>query len=495
MFESLTEGMATAFRKLTGKRRLTDQNIEDGLRDVRKALLEADVNLKVVKGFIKTVKEKAVGEELIKDVRPGQQVVKIVHDELVSLMGPVEHELEAPASGPTIVMMAGLQGAGKTTTCAKLAHFLRTKKKMNPLLVAADLQRPAAVDQLKILGEQIDVPVYNEPSNPVKVCQNGVKLAKKDGHDVVILDTAGRLHVDEELMAELKRIVKKCKPQNIFLVCDSMTGQDAVNSAKEFNDMLELDGLILTKIDGDTRGGAALSIKAVTGKPIKYLGTGEKIEMIEEFHPDRLASRILGMGDVVGLVERAQEAMDATEAMSLQKKMLEDKWNLDDFLTQLRSIKKMGSLKSLLGMIPGVGSMLKGQEIDDGEIGQVEAMICSMTKEERKKPDIIDFSRRRRIAAGSGHNPADVQGLLKQFQQMRKMMRDFSRMGPGGLGSLFKGGGMGQMAQHVMSTGQLPKLKVPKAAKGQPGPSRQAILERRRKEKARKKKKFRRRKK
>ncbi len=493
MFESLSEGMANAFRKLTGRKRLTEESIEEGLRDVRKALLEADVNLSVVKSFIKTVKEKAVGEELVKGVRPGQQVVKVVHDELIALMGPVEHELQPASKGPTIVMMAGLQGAGKTTTCGKLALFLKTKKKRNPMLVAADLQRPAAVEQLKILGEQIGVPVFAETNNPVKVCQKGIAQATKDGHDVVILDTAGRLHIDKELMGELKQIVKKCKPQNIFLVCDSMTGQDAVNSAKQFNDMLELDGLILTKIDGDTRGGAALSIKAVTGKPIKYLGTGEKLDAIEEFHPDRLTSRILGMGDVVGLVEKAQEVMDAGEAMSLQKKMLEDKWNLDDFLTQLRSIKKMGSLKSLLGMIPGVGGMLKGQDIDDGEIGQVEAMICSMTKEERKKPDLIDFSRRRRIAQGSGRNPADVQGLLKQFQQMRKMMRDFSRMGPGGLGSMVKGGGMAQMAQHVMSTGQLPKLNVPKAAKGQAGPSRSAIKERRRKEKARKKKKFRRR--
>lgn len=485
MFESLTEGMSSAFRKLVGTAKLNEENIDEGLRDVRKALLEADVNLTVVKSFIQTVKEKAVGEDVIKGVRPGQQIVKIVHDELVALMGPVDHSLKpSEDKGPTVVMMAGLQGAGKTTTCAKLALYLKKKRHKNPLLVAADLQRPAAVDQLKILGEQIGVPVYTEKTNPVRVCQNGIAEAKKAGHDLVILDTAGRLHVDAELMNELEQIVKKCKPTNIFLVCDSMTGQDAVNSAKQFNDKLELDGLILTKIDGDTRGGAAISIKAVTGKPIKYLGVGEKIDMIEEFHPDRLASRILGMGDVVSLVEKAQEVMDSNQAMSLQKKMLEDKWNLEDFLTQLRSIKKMGSLKSLLGMIPGVGSMMKGVDLDDKELGQVEAMICSMTKEERTKPDIIDFSRRRRIAKGSGRSPADVQGLLKQFGQMRKMMREVSRLGPMGLGSMFRGGGMAQMAKHVMETGQVPKIKAPKPATV----DRDAIRERRKKEKERKKK-------
>jgi signal recognition particle subunit SRP54 len=430
VFEAISEGLQGVFRKLGLRGRLTEKNISEGLREVRTALLSADVNYKVAKDFIAKIQEKAVGQDVIKSVRPEQQIVKIVYDELVELMGQTDTTLKDNPKGPTVVMMVGLQGGGKTTTCGKLADFLRSKRGKHPLLVAGDMQRPAAVEQLRVLGEQLGIPVYREEKgSPPDICVRAVRHAEESGNDIVILDTAGRLHIDEALMAELREIQKRVKPQEIFFIADAMTGQDAVNSAKEFNAQLEITGVVLTKMDGDARGGAALSVRAVTGKPIKFVGVGEKLDKLEEFHPDRIASRILGMGDVVSLVEKAQETISEEEALKMQQKLLKEKFTLGDFLTQLQQLKRMGSLKSLLSMIPGIGSKLKGVEVDDREVFKIEAMIQSMTPEERTFPEVIDGSRRLRIARGSGHHVHDVNNLLKQFQQMQKMIGDFKKMG------------------------------------------------------------------
>ncbi len=428
MFETISEQLGAVFERLRRSGRITEKNVRESMRQVRTALLEADVHYNVVRDFTRKVTEQAVGEKIIRSVSPGQQIVKLVHDELIELMGPVDHRIPFASDGPTVIMLAGLQGSGKTTTCGKLAKFFIAKGK-HPCMVAADVKRPAAVEQLRIVGEQVGVPVYFESGgNPVKICARAVKQAKKDGRDVVILDTAGRLHIDEEMMGEIRDIARTVHPHQIYLVCDAMTGQDAVNSAASFNEDLELDGVILTKMDGDARGGAALSVKAVTGKPIKFVGTGEKLDRLEEFHPDRMADRILGMGDVVSLVERAQETVDVEEAARLQAKLRKNTLNLEDFMVQLKQLKRMGPLKELLGMIPGMGKQMAMPELDGTELTQIEAMIQSMSPAERAEPDLIEASRRARIARGSGTEPADVSGLLKQFKQMKQMMR---RFGPG----------------------------------------------------------------
>lgn len=425
MFESITSSLEGVFSKLRGKGRLTEANIKDGLHEVRLALLEADVNYKVVKDFIQHATERAVGEEVIKSIAPGQQVIKIVHDELIKLMGASDTTIPFKDGELTLIMLVGLQGSGKTTTAGKLAKTILSKGK-RPLLVAADVQRPAAIEQLKVLGMQLDVPVYFEAnSQPGKICKNAVAYAKENTNDVVIFDTAGRLHIDDELMLELTDIKEKLQPDQIFFVCDSMTGQDAVNSAKEFNTRLGFDGVILTKLDGDTRGGAALSIRAVTGKPIKFVGIGEKLDRLEEFHPDRMASRILGMGDVISLVERAQQAIDLEEAQKLSRKIQDDTISLDDFLMQLQQIKKMGPLKEVLGMIPGMGNKMDGLNVDEKQLQRVEAIIRSMTIEERATPDIVNGSRRQRVANGSGTTIQDVNQLLKQFKSMKKLIKQF----------------------------------------------------------------------
>ena len=425
MFEAITNSLEGVFSKLRGKGRLTEANIKDGLHEVRLALLEADVNYKVVKDFIQHATERAVGEEVVKSIAPGQQVIKIVHDELIKLMGESDTTIPFKEGEPTLIMLVGLQGSGKTTTAGKLAKMILSKGR-KPLLVAADVQRPAAIEQLKVLGQQLNVPVYFEMnSQPVKICKNGIKYARENTHDVVIFDTAGRLHIDDELMSELQEIKEKLQPHQIYFVCDSMTGQDAVNSAKEFNTQLGFDGVILTKLDGDARGGAALSIRAVTGRPIKFVGIGEKLDRLEEFHPDRMASRILGMGDVVSLVERAQQAIDLEEAQKLSRKIQDDTLGLDDFLMQLQQIKKMGPIKEVLGMIPGVGNKMDGLNVDEKQLQRVEAIIRSMTIGERAKPDIVNGSRRQRVANGSGTTIQDVNQLLKQFKSMKKLMKHF----------------------------------------------------------------------
>lgn len=425
MFESITSSLETVFSRLTGRGRLTEKNIKDGLREVRVALLEADTNFKVVKEFIEKVTERAVGEDVVKSVTPGQQIIKIVHDEIEHLMGPVDSTIPFVEGGLTVLMLVGLQGSGKTTTAAKLAKMVMGKGR-NPLLVAADIQRPAAIEQLKILGDQIKVEVFSKDGLDVaRICKKAFDVARYKEKDVLIIDTAGRLHIDEELMMELKEVKEIVNPTQIYFVCDAMTGQDAVNSAQEFNNKLGFDGAILTKLDGDTRGGAALSIRAVTGKPIKFIGVGEKLDKLEEFHPDRMASRILGMGDIVSLVERAQEAINIQDAEKLSKKIREDSLTLDDFLGQLQQVKKMGPLKEIIGMIPGLGKRMEGMDVDVDQLQSIEAIIRSMTYKERMDPEIIDGSRRNRIALGSGTTPHDVNLLLKQFRQMKKMLRRF----------------------------------------------------------------------
>jgi signal recognition particle subunit SRP54 len=429
VFESITESLQNVFRRFGIGAHISESSIREGLREVRTALLSADVNYKVAKDFIDRVAEKAVGQDVIKSVRPGQQIVKVVYDELVQIMGPADSALAFSQKGPTIFMMVGLQGGGKTTSCAKLALYLQRKGK-SPLLVAADVRRPAAVEQLKILSQDIQIPFFSAPTaNPVAICERSVTFATENGSDTVILDTQGRLHIDEEMMAELRKIKDRVQPQEILFVADAMTGQDAVNSAREFNEQLEITGVVLTKLDGDTKGGAALSIRAVTGKPIKFIGVGEKLDKIEEFHPDRIASRILGMGDIVTLVEKAQEAVSDEEARKLEEKILKEKFTLADFLSQLQQIKKMGSLKDILAMIPGLGSHLKGIEVDDSEIVRIESVVQSMTPWERNSPEIVDGSRRLRIARGSGRSVREVNDLLKQFDAMREMMHDFKKKG------------------------------------------------------------------
>jgi len=440
MFESLTGKFNAVFKSLAGRGRITEANVSDAVRDVRKALLEADVSYNVVKKFCKDVTQAAIGAEVIKSLHPSQVFVKIVNDELTKLMGPVDTRIYFVSPGPTVIMLAGLQGGGKTTTAAKLGKYLVSKGK-RPLLVADDLRRPAAIEQLVVLGRQLNIDVYSEESkNAVKVAKNGVKHAREHGLDVVVLDTAGRLHIDEEMMAEVADVAKAVTPHQIYLVCDAMTGQDAVNSAKEFNERLELDGVILTKLDGDARGGAALSVKAVTGKPIKFIGVGEKLDKIEEFHPDRMAGRILGMGDVVTLVEKAQEQFEVEEAEKLQKKMAKGTFGFDDFLKQMQAVKKMGGIKDMLKMMPGMGGQLGDLDFDDAEVHRMEAIVYSMTPHERREPDIIDASRRRRVAAGAGVEVHDVSGLVKTFKRSRDMMKAMSGGALGGLKNLFSGG-------------------------------------------------------
>jgi signal recognition particle subunit SRP54 len=409
---------------------LTEANIAEGLREVRTALLEADVNFDVVQAFMAKVNEKAVGASLLKAVRPDQQVVKIVHDAMIEMMGPVDPSIRFEKSGPTILMLCGLQGSGKTTTTGKLAKLLLSQGR-KPLMVAADLQRPAAIEQLKVIGQQLGVPVFaQENSNPVKVCQDALIEANRQGRDTILLDTAGRLHIDDALMGELQQIEKKVKPHQVYFVCDALTGQDAVASAGAFNEALELDGVILTKLDGDARGGAALSVKQVTGVPIKFVGMGEKLDKLQPFDPERIVGQILGMGDIVGLVEAAQGAVDEEEAKRQQEKLAKGKFDLNDFRQQLSQMKKMGSVKDLMGMIPGMNQMAGQMEgIDaDGEVRRIQGMIDSMTRDERKDPSKIDISRRRRIAAGAGVDPSDVSGLVKQFDAMAAFVKQMSQM-------------------------------------------------------------------
>ncbi len=427
MFEDLTAKLEATLKKIRGHGKLTEKNIADSLKEIRRALLEADVNYRVVKEFVEKVKQKALGAEVLRSVTPGQQIVKIVHDELIELMGKSRTDIKMAGIPPTIIMLAGLQGSGKTTFAAKLANFLR-KKGHHPMLVAADIYRPAAIQQLQVLGKSLNIPVYAEDSrDAVAICRNAVKAAREQGRDVLILDTAGRLHIDEEMMQELERIKAELKPQEILFVADGMTGQDAVNAAQEFLQRLDFNGVVLTKMDGDARGGAALSIRAVTQRPIKFLSVGEKPDAIEPFYPDRLASRILGMGDVVTLVEKAQEAISLEEAQKLEKKLRKEEFTLEDFYNQIQQIKKMGPLEQILGMIPGIGKQLKNVPIDDKAFVRVEAIINSMTPEERRRPQIINGSRRRRIARGSGTRVQDVNQLLRQFEEMRKMMKRMKR--------------------------------------------------------------------
>ena len=424
MFESLSERLERSFKILKGEGKITEINVAETLKDVRKALLEADVNYKTAKTFTDDVKAKALGMNVLTAVKPSELMVKIVHDELAALMGGTHTELELKGS-PSIILMAGLQGSGKTTFTGKLANMLKNKKGKNPLMVACDVYRPAAIEQLRVLGEQINVPVYTEIDSKevVSIAKNAIAQAKKNGNDVVIVDTAGRLAVDEEMMNEISAVKEAINPNEILFVVDSMTGQDAVNTAKEFNDRLDFTGVILTKLDGDTRGGAALSIRSVVNKPIKFVGIGEKMEAIDAFHPARMADRILGMGDIVSFVERAQEQYDEAEARKLSKKIAKNQFGFDDFLNQIQQIKKMGNMKDLLGMIPGVGKALKDVDIKDDAFKHIEAIIQSMTPEERTNPQILNASRKQRIANGSGRNIQEVNRLIKQFDDMRKMMR------------------------------------------------------------------------
>ncbi|MBL7575150.1 signal recognition particle subunit FFH/SRP54 (srp54) [Peptoniphilus asaccharolyticus DSM 20463] len=430
VFESLSEKLQNTLSKLTGKGRLTEKDIDAAMREVKLALLEADVNFKVVKDFIKKVKERSLGQDVLESLTPGQQVIKIVNEELKNMMGTGEAKIDL-SKKPTVIMMCGLQGAGKTTTSAKLARLIK-KSGNRPLLVACDVYRPAAIKQLQVVGESVDVPVYTmgDKISPVDIAKAALEHAKKNQNDVVIIDTAGRLHIDEELMEELKEIDKWTNPSEILLVLDSMTGQDAVNVAESFDKLLKLTGVVLTKLDGDTRGGAALSIRAVTDVPIKYIAMGEKLDQLEVFHPDRMASRILGMGDVLSLIEKAQANVDEKKAKELEEKLRTQTFTLDDFLDQMEQMRNMGPLEDLIGMIPGVNSKaLKDINFDGKEFSRVEAIIKSMTKEERTKPEIIDSSRRKRIAAGSGTDAVEVNRLLKQFKEIKKMMKQFGNMG------------------------------------------------------------------
>ena len=447
MFDNLSERLERSFKILKGEGKITEINVAETLKDVRRALLDADVNYKVAKNFTDTVKEKALGQNVLTAVKPSQLMVKIVHDELTQLMGGETVELKLEGR-PAIILMSGLQGSGKTTFTGKLARMLKTKKNRKPLLVACDVYRPAAIEQLKVLGEQIGVPVYSEPDskNPVDIALNAIKEAKTRGNDLVIVDTAGRLAIDEQMMDEIEAIKKAINPDETLFVVDSMTGQDAVNTAREFNERLDFDGVVLTKLDGDTRGGAALSIRTVVNKPIKFVGTGEKLEAIDQFHPSRMADRILGMGDIVSLVERAQEQYNEEEAKRLQKKIQKNQFDFNDFLSQIQQIKKMGNLKDLAAMIPGVGKAIKDIDIDDNAFKGIEAIIYSMTPEERQRPEILNGSRRQRIAKGSGTNIQEVNRLLKQFEQTRKMMK------------MVTGSKMGKMAGMGLP-GMMPKMK------------------------------------
>ncbi len=452
MFENLNERLERSFKILKGEGRITEINVAETLKDVRRALLDADVNYKVAKTFTDTVKQKALGQNVLTSVKPGQLMVKIVHDELAALMGGEAAELNLK-SRPAVILMAGLNGAGKTTLSGKLALLLKTKRNRKPLLVACDVYRPAAIEQLRVLAEQIEVPIYmdTEEKDPVKIALAGIQQAKAKACDTVIIDTAGRLAVDEPLMREIAAIKQATNPDETLFVVDAMTGQDAVNTAKEFNDRLDYDGVVLTKLDGDARGGAALSIRTVVNKPIKFVGTGEKMEALDVFHPDRMADRILGMGDIVSLVERAQEQYDEEEARKLQRKIQKNQFDFNDFLSQIQQIKKMGNLKDLASMIPGVGKALKDVEIDDNAFKGIEAIILSMTPKERKSPEILNQSRKLRIAKGSGTTIQEVNRLVKQFDQTRKMMKMVTGSKMGRL--------MGHMPQIPGGMPGMPKLK------------------------------------
>ncbi len=424
MFDNLNERLEKSFKILKGQGRITEINVAETIKDIRRALLDADVNFKIAKKFTDDIKEKALGSDVLTAVNPGQMMTKIVHDELAELMGGQKSDINIKAN-PAIILIAGLQGSGKTTFSAKLGNLLKLKQGKNPILVAGDVYRPAAIEQLKVLGESINVPVFTEEGNndPIKIAKNSIKFARQQGHDLIIIDTAGRLAVDEQMMNEITSVKKAVNPHEILFVVDSMTGQDAVNTAKEFNDRLDFDGVILTKLDGDTRGGAALSIRSVVNKPIKYIGTGEKIEALDVFHPERMADRILGMGDIVSLVEKAQEQFDTEEARKLHKKIAKNQFNFNDFIAQIKQIKKMGNIKDLAGMIPGVGKSLKNIDLDDDAFNGIEAIISSMTPDEKENPSLLNGSRRKRIAAGSGSDIQEVNRLIKQFEDTRKMMR------------------------------------------------------------------------
>ncbi|MFO0837918.1 MAG: signal recognition particle protein [Phycisphaerae bacterium] len=457
MFEILSDKLGAVFRSIRGRGRISEDNVREAMRQVRTALLEADVNIDVARKFCDECVQKAIGQKVIDTLKPEQVMVKVVYDELVEMMGPIESRIPFVSQPPTIVLMAGLQGSGKTTTCAKLARYCMMRGK-KPYLVAADLKRPAAIDQLEVLGRQLEIPVHAERDqpSPVRVCRSAVLAARKLDRDVVILDTAGRLAIDDELMTEISQVAEATQPHQIYLVLDAMTGQDAVNTAKAFDERLELDGVILTKFDSDTRGGAALSVKSVTGKVIKFIGVGEKLDALEEFHPERIASRILGMGDVVSLVEKAQQAVDAEQAAKAQEKMLKGTFGLDDFLGQLESFRKMGPMKSILKMIPGVGSALGEMDLPEEDLDRFRGMIHSMTPKERRNPDLIEASRRRRIARGAGVDPQDVSGLVKQFLQMRGIMKQMAGLG---LGQRLR------MTQQLSQMG-LMEGKIPKVAAG-----------------------------
>ena len=450
MFDSLSERLERSFKILKGEGKITEINIAEALKDVRRALIEADVNYKVAKNFIDTVKEKALGQNVLISVKPKEMIIKIVHDELAQLMGGETAELNLQ-SRPSVILMAGLNGAGKTTLSGKLALLLKTKKHRNPLLVACDVYRPAAVEQLRVLAEQIEVPIYMnlESKDPVQIAREGVLEAKSKGYDTVIVDTAGRLAIDEELMQEIAAIKDACQPDETLFVVDAMTGQDAVNTAKEFNDRLDYDGVVLTKLDGDTRGGAAISIRTVVNKPIKFVGTGEKMEALDQFHPSRMADRILGMGDIISLVERAQQQFDEKEARKLQEKIQKNKFDFEDFYNQIQQIKKMGNIKDLASMIPGVGKALKDVDIDDNAFKSIEAIIQSMTPKERRNPDLLmrQATRKTRIAKGSGTSIQDVNRLIKQFDQMRKMMK------------MMTGGNMRNMMSQMKQMQQLQQMQ------------------------------------
>lgn len=441
MFENLTDRLNSTFTRLSGKGRLDEADIDEAMKEVRRALLEADVNFKVVKTFVDKVRERAMGQEVLKSLTPAQMVVGIVNEQLIELLGE-SSKIEMSRTPPTIIMLVGLQGSGKTTQAAKLALQLR-RAQQTPLLVAADMYRPAAVHQLQTLGKQTNIPVYSEPmgANPVNITVNAVQHARQNNNSVVILDTAGRLHIDEMMMNEVAQIKQRLHPNEVLLVVDAMTGQDAVRAASEFNEKVGVTGLIMTKMDGDTRGGAALSVREVTGVPIKFIGTGEKLDALEPFYPDRLASRILGMGDILTLVERAQQEYDEAEAKAMEKKLRTATFDLEDFLNQLQQVKKLGPLEQILGMIPGVGQAMRQQQLEvrEDDLKHIEAIIRSMTPQERHRPEIIDSSRRRRIAKGSGSTPQDVNALLGQFKQMQKMMKMISGGGPGGGGKMGKG--------------------------------------------------------
>jgi signal recognition particle subunit SRP54 len=430
MFENLSERLEKSFKLLKGQGRISEINIAETLKEVRRALLDADVNFKIAKQFTDTVKQKALGQEVLKSVNPSQMMVKIVHDELVELMGGDKTEINIKIN-PSVILIAGLQGSGKTTFSGKLAKWVKSKRGKNPLLVACDVYRPAAIEQLKIIGTQIEVQVYSEDGNlnPVAIARNAVKEAKKTGHDLVIIDTAGRLAIDEEMMNEIASVKDAVSPHEILFVVDSMTGQDAVNTAREFNERLDFDGVVLTKLDGDTRGGAALSIKSVVNKPIKFVSSGEKMDAIDIFYPERMADRILGMGDIVSLVEKAQEQYDTEEARKLQKKIAKDQFDFNDFIAQIQQIKKMGNVKDLMAMIPGVGKAVKDLDIDDNAFKGIEAIIRSMTPEERINPVVLNGSRRKRIAMGSGTSVQEVNKLVKQFDETRKMMKMMTKSG------------------------------------------------------------------